>query len=434
MRNFVYSLLMLFLLTSLGFAQNKTEFKPEVKIGGTIFSGWEFNAGNAEFINKLDLALPDAGQPFGYKPAKNQFETSKNSFYLERAYINVLASLSPQIKARFTPDIYSYTDGKNATQYSYQVKFAWLEYTPLTTDEGLSLSFTGGVVPNLWVGQIDKYFGYRGAVKTLTDYAWTTSASINNADVTRTTSSYFSTADLGLITKLVLPKKYADVSFAIYNGNGFRNLGFDNRFKDIMVSAFVYPLAGDIAKKLEAAKKMGKTRIAGISDLTFGGFAYVGKLGSGEGQTAKNRFGGMANFKYNFDKAGFIKVGGEFSVLSNQVANPNVLDTNVSGRGISTWLEFNLPFEQLQEKLSLVARYDMFDPNTNKPGTNLNGFNADNGKQNMLMFGLFFKPINIVTLGFNYQMVSYEKDFAVKYDGTPTSTVSKFMFNTILDF
>ncbi len=167
MRNSIYVTLMLLLVTSLGFAQNKTEFKPEVKIGGTLFTGWEFNAGNAEFINKLDLSSPDAGQPFGYKPAKNQFETNKNSFYLERAYINVFATLSPQIKARFTPDIYSYTDGKNATQYSYQVKFAWMEYTPLTTEEGLSLSFTGGVVPNLWVGQIDKAFGYRGAIKDI---------------------------------------------------------------------------------------------------------------------------------------------------------------------------------------------------------------------------------------------------------------------------
>ncbi len=204
--------------------------------------------------------------------------------------------------------------------------------------------------------------------------------------------------------------------------------------KMLMVSAFVYPLAGDLTKKMDAAKKMGKSRINGVSELTFGGYAYIGKLGSGEGQTAKNRFGGMGNFKYNFDKAGFIKVGGEYSVLSNQVSNPNVLDTNVSGSGLSTWLEFNPPIEQLQEKLSLVARYDMYDPNTNKPGTNLSGFNADNGKQNLLMFGLFFKPINMLTFGLNYQMVSYEKDFAVKYDGTPTSTVSKFMFNTILDF
>ena len=294
----------------------------------------------------------------------------------------------------------------------------------------------GGLVPNLWVGQIEKAFGYRGAVKTLTDFTWTQAASVNTTSgaVTRTTGSYFSTADLGVIGKLVLPKNYADVSVAIYNGNGFRNLSFDNRFKDVMFSAFVYPLAGELTKKTEAAKKMGKTRINGVSELTLGGFGYIGKLGGGEGQTAKTRFGGMANFKYNFDKAGFIKIGGEFSVASNQVASATALDTTVNGRGISTWLEFNPPIEELKEKVSIVARYDMFDPNTNKPGTNLQGFTADNGKQNLLMLGLFYKPVNLVTFGVNYQMLSYEKDFAVKYDGTPTSSVSKLYFNIILDF
>lgn len=426
----------MFLITSSIMSQDKEGFKPEVKIGGTLFTGWEYNIGNSEFINSVDISSPDANQPFGYKPAKNQFETNRNSFYLERAYINVFATISPQIKARFTPDIYSITDGKGVTQYSYQVKFAWLDYTPLKTDDGLALSFAGGLVPNLWVGQIDKAFGYRGAVKTLTDYTWTQAAAVNttSGDVTRTTGSYFSTADLGLIAKLVFPRNYADVSVAVYNGNGFRNLSFDNRFKDVMFSAFVYPLAGELAKKTDAAKKTGRTRINGVSDLTFGGFGYIGKLGGGEGQTAKTRFGGMANFKFNFDKAGFIKVGGEFSVSSNQVASTTALDTTVNGRGISTWLEFNPPIEELKEKVSLVARYDMFDPNTNKPGTNAQGFTADNGKQNLLMLGLFYKPVNIVTFGLNYQMHSFENDFAVKYDGTPTSSISKFYLNLILDF
>jgi hypothetical protein len=435
MRKTLLTFVLFLAAASFAYSQEK-EFKPEVKIGGTLYSGWEYNAGDAEFINSLDLSAPDASQPFGYAPVKNQFETSKNSFYLERAYINVMASLTPQIKARFTPDVYSYKDNAGATQFAYQVKFAWAEYTPLTTDEGISLSFTGGVIPNLWVGNVEKNFGYRGAIKTMTDFQWTTAASVNTTtgSVTRTTASFFSTADLGLSSKFVFPKKYADLNVAIYNGNGFRNLSFDNRFKDFMASAFVYPLAGDISKKTDAAKKSGRNRINGISDLTFGGYAYIGKLGSGEGQTAKSRFGGMANFKYNFDKAGFIKVGGEVGSLSNQAANPVNLDSNVTAFGISTWLEFNPPVEELKEKLSLVARFDMYDPNTDKPGTNLTGFNADNGKQNLLMVGLFFKPANMLTLGLNYQMQSFEKDFAVKYDGTPTSSISRVFFNTILEF
>ncbi len=435
MRRFLISVLILISVTTISVAQNKPDFKPEIKIGGTIFSGWEYNAGDAEFITRLTNPA-DLTQPFGYTPTKNQFETSKNSFFLERAYINVWATLTPQIKARLTPDIYSYTDGKNVTQYSYQVKFAFVEYTPLTTEEGLSLAFTGGLIPNTWIPNIEKAFGYRGALKTLSDYSWTTNATVGGegTTVSRTTASYMSTADLGVTAKLTLPKNYASLSVSVLNGNGFRNLGFDNRFKDILVSGFIYPLAGELAKKMDAAKKMGKNRIDGISELTFGGYAYVGKQSNGEGQFKNNRFGGMANIKFNFAKVGFVKVGTEFSVLSNQVPNANVLDSTINGRGISTWLEFNPPVEAFGEKLSIVARYDMFDPNTNKPGYNLYSLNSDNGKQNLLMIGLFFKPASILTLGMNYQAISYEKNFAVKYDGTPVSTVSKFVFNTILDF
>ena len=434
MRKLFITVVLLFVVATYSVAQNK-EFKPEFKIGGTVFSGWEYNAGNAEFITKL-TSTADPSQAFGYAPLKNQFETSKNTFYLERAYINVWATLTPQIKARLTPDIYSFTDGKNVTQYSYQVKFAFVEYTPLAEDNGLSLSFTGGLIPNTWVPNIEKAFGYRGALKTLSDYSWTTGASVSpdGSTVTRTTASYMATADLGLTAKLSFPGKYADLSVSVLNGNGFRNLGYDNRFKDVMVSGFIYPLAGELAKKMDAAKKMGKNRIDGISDLTLGGYAYIGKQGNGEGQYQNNRFGGMANLKFNFTKVGFVKVGAELSMLSNQIPNPNVLDSTVNGRGISTWLEFNPPVEAFGEKLSLVARYDMFDPNTNKPGTNLLGFNSDNGKQNLLLVGIFYKPAGILTLGLNYQTISYEKNFAVKYDGTSTSSVSKIVFNTILDF
>ena len=34
---------------------------------------------------------------------------------------------------------------------------------------------------------------------------------------------------------------------------------FDNRFKDLLVSAFIHPLAGQITKKMDAAKKIKKT-------------------------------------------------------------------------------------------------------------------------------------------------------------------------------
>lgn len=72
MKKIIY-LFILLMITSFTYSQNKSEFKPEFKIGGTLFTGWEFNSGDADFISKLS-ATPDASAPFGFLPTKNQFE------------------------------------------------------------------------------------------------------------------------------------------------------------------------------------------------------------------------------------------------------------------------------------------------------------------------------------------------------------------------
>src|SRR5438552_18596640 len=124
---FVINAILFLTVISNTFAQDKKdEFKPEVKIGGRIFTGLEYNIDNANFTAKVDSAKSDSTVPFAYLPTKNQFEVSQNSFFLERAYINVLASLTPTIKGRITPDVFSYTDGAGKTQYALQIKYAWL--------------------------------------------------------------------------------------------------------------------------------------------------------------------------------------------------------------------------------------------------------------------------------------------------------------------
>jgi hypothetical protein len=422
------------------------EFKPEIKVGGTIFTGWEFNIDNAEFISKLDTSSPNQSVPFGFDPVKNQFETSKNSFYLERAYINIMASLAPDLKARITPDVFSFTDGNGKTQYNMGIKFAYLDYIPFKNENGMSLGFRAGVVPNNWTGTNDNYWGYRGFAKTFTDFTWTTSAVKSGNSVIRTTSSFFSTADLGLQINFAAPKGIAEIQAAVVNGNGFRNLSFDNRFKDLFFSAFVHPLQPSLNKKLEALKKAGKDRIAGITDLTFGGFVYLGKLDKGENysvngvQFERNRFGGMAHLKYNFKKAGFIKVGGEYSVQKN--VDPSAFPApnekaETSPSGFSAYLELNPPIASVNEKLMLIFRYDSFDPDIFTPSSlSLTTILFDNthSKQSLIIGGLVFKPNKILTIGVTYQGITYEDYFVVKYDGTTTKTDGKLIFHSVLNF
>lgn len=419
---------------------SQDEFKINITTGATVFTGWQFNIDNAEFISKLDTTL-DNNSPFRYKPAKNQFEISKNSFYIERAYINLKAALTSQINARLTPDIYSFTDGNGTTQYSYRIKFAFADYTPISNDNGTALSFILGVAPNQWISNIDRYFGYRFVSKSLTDYPWITSATVNGNTVVKNTGVYFSSADLGFTTKFSFPNKYGEVYASIVNGNGFQNLSFDNRFKDVQLTGFFNPLAENIKKKNALMKKSGKDRLEGITELVIGGFAYLGKLDKDENYNGagyqRDRFGGMFNLKYNFNNLGFLKIGAELSVQKNEdpaVSNPDST-SETNARGLSFNVELCPPVKMLNEKLSLMVRYDMFDPNTadNAPN-NAVGFNKNNDNQNLLIIGLFYRPAKVMSFGFSYQMTKFEDKFAVKYDEKLTDKLERLYFNTLLEF
>ncbi len=446
MKRITISIFLLFLSFSLSFAQG--DFKPEVKVGGVIFTGWEDNVDNAQFIQKLDTSSVgvNSNAAFGYNPTKNQFEVSKNSFFIERAYINILASLTPQIKARITPDVQTVA-GASANQYFLLLKYANIVYTPLQKDNGMSLGFGVGILPQRWIEKNEGYWGYRGIAKVLTDYTYTTSASKSGNTITQTTGSYFSSADLGLDVQFMAPKGYAEIYADVFNGNGYKNLSFDNRFKDFDVSAFIHPLAGQISKKMAAVIKQNKNRMSGITDLTFGGFMYLGKLANGENYTinpatgnagtqyVRNRFGGMAHLRLNFKTAGFVSLGGEFSLQANQdpaAKIDSVAKTNSTG--ISGYIEFNPPVRSIDEKLMLIARYDMFDPNTNNASTSTTTFNDNTDKQSLLILALAFKPNKVLTLAASYQMLTYQSQYVVKYDGTTSKSDSRLIIHGILNF
>jgi hypothetical protein len=440
----------LLMLLQISVLYSQTEFKPEVKVGGTIFTGWEFNLDNANFISKIDTSSAgvNPGAAFGYNPTTNQFEVSQNSFYLERAYINILASLAPNIKGRITPDIISFKDQAGTTQYSLGIKYAWVDWTAFKMDNGLSLDLTLGVIPNRWIGINDKYWGYRGIAKTLTDYQFITSAVKSGNTINHPTSSYYSSADLGLEANLNLPKGYGELYINVFNGNGYRNLAFDNRFKDFMATLFIHPLADNINKKIDALKKVKKDRLNGITDLTVGGFVYMGKLANGEitainpstgnvsAQITRNRFGGMLSAKYNFKNFGFVKIGGEFSLQSNQDPSATVIDSVVktNSSGLSAYLEFNPPVAQLNEKVMLIARYDMFDPNTENTNVSLTSFNDNTDKQSLLILGLVYKPSKVLTVGATYQSITYQSQYVVKRDGTTSKTDGRLLVHGILEF
>jgi hypothetical protein len=203
MKNFL-TVLLLAALVSLSFSQS--DFKPEIKVGATVFTGWEYNLDNADFMTRVDTNLPDANLPFGYTPAKNQVETNRNTFYLDRAYINVLGTLTPEISGKVTTDFFTITDGAGRTQWTVGIKNAFLSYYPFSWDNGMKLGFDLGVIGNNWKGTNERYWGYRGFAKTFTDFSWTLSASRSGTAINRTTGTFFSSADLGFNFNVLFQK------------------------------------------------------------------------------------------------------------------------------------------------------------------------------------------------------------------------------------
>ena len=153
-------------------------------------------------------------------------------------------------------------------------------------------------------------------------------------------------------------------------------------------------------------------------------------------QTTRNRFGGMLSLRYNFKKFGYVKIGGEFSLQSNQdpaASKPDsVSKTNSSG--LSAYFEFNPPVQELNDKLMLVARYDMFDPNTDNSSTSTTTFNNNTDKQSLLILGLAYKPVKYMTIGVTYQAITYQSEYIVKFDGTTSKTDALLRVHAILEF
>ena len=112
--------------------------------------------------------------------------------------------------------------------------------------------------------------------------------------------------------------------------------------------------------------------------------------------------------------------------------------TNSSG--MSVYLEFNPPVVSIDEKISLIARYDMFDPNTDNNGSNASStaqttsWNNNTDKQSLLILGLAYKPNKVLTLAASYQAVTYQSQYVVKYDGTTSKTDSQLIIHGILNF
>jgi hypothetical protein len=148
---------------------------------------------------------------------------SLNAFDVTRAYLNVNAQVSKNVRFRFTPDIRRAADGSLAGSLTVRVKYAFAQFDNL--------------VPRGWIR-----FG-------LQQTPWLDfEESINRYRVQGTVFSEREalipgSADFGAGSLMQLPGSYGEVHFGVYNGEGFTQTD-PNRYKSIQGRLTVRPFPG----------------------------------------------------------------------------------------------------------------------------------------------------------------------------------------------
>jgi hypothetical protein len=146
-----------------------------------------------------------------------------NNFDVTRAYLNINAQLSKNVRFRFTPDIRRITDSSLSGSLVLRVKYAYAQFDNITPKAWIRL----GAHQTPWLDfeeSIDRYrvqgtmFSEReGLIPGSSDFG----------------ASYFTP----------LPGDYGEVHGGVYNGEGYA-LAEANKYKSVQIRGTVRPLPG----------------------------------------------------------------------------------------------------------------------------------------------------------------------------------------------
>lgn len=142
---------------------------------------------------------------------------AQNRFDVERVYLTVYAPAGDRVSIRFTSDIFVQRDSTRDAFYrgwSMRAKYAWLQYELMRPrPSGATVVMRAGLI-HTPIAEYEETFFLRYISGGSTELA-----------------GFFSTADAGIATSWMLPKKRGELYLSIVNGNGYTSRETD-RFKD----------------------------------------------------------------------------------------------------------------------------------------------------------------------------------------------------------
>src|SRR5436309_2137770 len=234
---------------------------------------------------------------------------AKSTFDMTRAYVNVLGRFSNGITTRVTTDILPNPAGNQ----SIRLKYAFAAWTPT----GSSLTYKLGMIHTPWVD----------FEETLWDYRMQGTIAVDRNPIGG--PSTMTAADIGVGVDGHWDGERINGQLTIVNGEGYSGGTGDFR-KDLQARVSVR------VKPTNDATRVGGLRVSG----------YAG-IGKANGGADRNRYLGMLSYRTQR-----YTLAGEFVSVKNAA---------VTGSIISAFGVYHL---SSPSKVALIARVDMFDPNT----------------------------------------------------------------------
>jgi hypothetical protein len=240
-----------------------------------------------------------------------------NNFDVGRSYVNVNAKFADGVSARITSDV----DGRglsfggvSETQLTLRLKYAYVGWQPNAKG---ALTYKIGLMQTPWIDWEENLWDYRMQGTTAFDR-----------------NKLFPSSDFGAGVDGNWNYDQVNMQVGVYNGEGYSSA------------------PGDPGKDFEGrlSVRLAKTDMAGRS----GGLRATGyvQIGQSNGGGTRQRFIGNVSYKSKaVTLAAEIGVGQD----STNATHPKQKQQTISAFGV-----FNLP----KSKAALIARVDVFDPNT----------------------------------------------------------------------
>src|SRR6266550_3860414 len=237
-----------------------------------------------------------------------------NNFSVSRAYVNVVGRFSGGLYTRLTADILPAPSAVSATQTPFRLKYAYAAYTPAKS----ALTYKFGLLHTPWLDWEEALWDYRMQGTMALDR-----------------NGYMTAADFGAGIDGTWQQDKVNGQITLVNGVGYSGGPGDQR-KDFQARVSVRVMNTD-----------DNTRVGG---LRVSGYAGIGKPTSGG---TRNRFIGLASYRSRK-----FTVAAEFASMKDTVTAPAL--TQRSERMISAFGVFHVP----NSKVAVIARVDLYDPNT----------------------------------------------------------------------